>query len=132
MQEVAGLAADGGGLMIIANIGNPAWQKAATEAEQTRILEQLSADIAAGALGIGLLLGYAPGVDPQEYLAVARLAAAAAVPTFTHCRDLVDSTPRPGSMVQRKSCAPQARRGRTCTTATSTARPLAILTACSD
>lgn len=93
MQAVAGLAADGGGLMIIANIGNPAWQKAATEAEQTRILEQLSADVAAGALGIGLLVGYAPGVDPQEYLAVARLAAAAAVPTFTHCRDLVEFTP---------------------------------------
>jgi N-acyl-D-aspartate/D-glutamate deacylase len=93
MQEVAGLVADGGGLMIIGNIGNPGWQKAATDAELARILEQLSADLAVGALGIGLLVGYAPGVDPQEYLAVARLAAAAAVPTFTHCRDLIEFTP---------------------------------------
>jgi hypothetical protein len=56
MQEVAGLVADGGGLMIIGNIGNignPGWQKAAADAELARILEQLSADLAVGVLGIG-------------------------------------------------------------------------------
>jgi hypothetical protein len=58
-----------------------------------QILEQLSNDVAAGAIGIGLLMGYAPGVEPDEYLAVARLASAAVVPTFTHCRDLVEITP---------------------------------------
>ncbi len=93
MQEVAGLVADGGGPTIIGNIGSPGWQKTATGPEIERILERLSADLADGALGIGLLLGYAPAVDPQEYLAVAQLAAAAAVPTFTHCRDLIEFTP---------------------------------------
>jgi cytosine/adenosine deaminase-related metal-dependent hydrolase len=93
MQEVAGLTTDGGGLMIIGNIGNPRWQQAATSTELARVLEQLSTDLAAGALGIGLLVGYAAGVDPQEYLAVARLAAEAVIPTFTHCRDLIEFAP---------------------------------------
>ena len=58
-----------------------------------RILDQISTDLAAGAIGIGLLVGYAPGVDPAEYLAVAELAAAAGVPTFTHSRDIVELAP---------------------------------------
>src|SRR5262249_9183393 len=53
----------------------------------------LAADIADGALGIGLLVGYAPGVAPAEYLQVAALAAASAAPTFTHSRDLIGVTP---------------------------------------
>ncbi|MDF7111671.1 hypothetical protein NLR26_25015, partial [Escherichia coli] len=46
-----------------------------------------------GALGIGILLGYAPRLDPAEYLAVARLAAAANRPTYTHVRELVEADP---------------------------------------
>ena len=42
---------------------------------------------------IGVLIGYTPGVDPAEYLAVAELAAAAGVPTFTHSRDIVELAP---------------------------------------
>ena len=55
-------------------------------AQVARILDQISTDLAAGAVGIGVLIGYTPGVDPAEYLAVAELAAAAGVPTFTHSR----------------------------------------------
>ena len=69
------------------------WQQAATAAQVARILDQISTDLAAGAIGIGLLVGYAPGVDPAEYLAVAELAAAAGVPTFTHSRDIVELAP---------------------------------------
>jgi len=58
-----------------------------------RILEQLSIDLAAGAIGVGVLIGYTPGVDPAEYLAVAELAAAAGAPTFTHSRDIVELAP---------------------------------------
>ena len=53
----------------------------------------MSTDLAAGAVGIGVLIGYTPGVDPAEYLAVAELAAAAGVPTFTHSRDIVELAP---------------------------------------
>ena len=54
------------------------------------MLSRLSADLADGALGIGILLGYAPAVSPDEYLQVAGLAATAGVPTFTHARDLIE------------------------------------------
>jgi predicted amidohydrolase len=77
----------------LANLGNPAWQVAASDTDVTRILEQLASDVADGGIGVGMLSGYAPGVDPSEYLAVAKLAAQADVPTFTHCRDLVELTP---------------------------------------
>jgi hypothetical protein len=57
------------------------------------ILSRLSADLADGAIGIGLLIGYAPGADPGEYLQVAALAAEAGVATFTHARDLIELAP---------------------------------------
>ena len=47
----------------------------------------------AGALGIGVLLGYAPRTEPKEFLAVARLAAASHVPTYTHVRELIEADP---------------------------------------
>ena len=62
-------------------------------AELAAWLELLERELAAGALGIGVLMGYAPRSDPAEYVAVARLAAAAGAPTFTHVRELVESDP---------------------------------------
>jgi dihydroorotase-like cyclic amidohydrolase len=76
-----------------ANIAAPAFQRPASEAELTAITSRLAADLADGALGIGVLLGYAPGADPDEYLRVAGLAAEAGVPTFTHARDLAEFAP---------------------------------------
>src|SRR6185437_10204766 len=38
-------------------------------------------------------VGYAPGTAPGEYLRVAALASASGVPTFTHCRDLIEFAP---------------------------------------
>ena len=38
-------------------------------------------------------MGYAPRSDPDEFLAVARLAAEAGVPTYTHVRELVEADP---------------------------------------
>ena len=61
--------------------------------KSAQILEQISIDLAAGAVGIGVLIGYTPGVDPAEYLALAELAAAVGVPTFTHSRDIVELAP---------------------------------------
>ncbi len=93
MEAVGGIALDAGLGTFMANISTPAWQRAATQQQVDRILNRLSADLAGGALGIGLLLGYAPGASPDEYLNVARLAAQAGVPTFTHARDLVEMVP---------------------------------------
>ena len=92
MHVLAGVSPDGGMGSLMSNLGDPAWQRAATEPELERILERVLADLAAGGIGIGLLVGYAPGVEPDEYLELARLASSAGVPTFTHSRDLVELT----------------------------------------
>jgi cytosine/adenosine deaminase-related metal-dependent hydrolase len=93
MEAVAGVPMDGRLDTFLANIASPAWQRRAEPAEVTAILARLSADLAGGALGIGVLAGYAPAADPAEYLQVAGLAAEAGVPTFTHARDLVELVP---------------------------------------
>ncbi len=74
-------------------LDNVDWQRTSTVAELSAWLHLLERDLAAGALGIGVLLGYAPRSDPTEYLAVARLAASAGAPTFTHVRELVEADP---------------------------------------
>jgi imidazolonepropionase-like amidohydrolase len=93
LRVLAGVEPDGSGEGALAVLGDHAWQVPATAGHLSLILGHLSHDLAEGALGIGLLMGYAPGVDPGEYLAVARLASAAGVPTFTHCRELVELSP---------------------------------------
>jgi hypothetical protein len=93
MEAVGGVELDGSLGTFLANIASPAWQGPASPRQISAILARLSADLAAGAIGIGLLVGYAPGSDPAEYLRVAALAAEAGVPTFTHARDLVELAP---------------------------------------
>jgi N-acyl-D-aspartate/D-glutamate deacylase len=77
----------------LALLGELDWQRSSSPAELAAWLELLERDLAAGALGIGVLMGYAPHSDPAEYLEVARLAARAGAPTFTHVRELVEADP---------------------------------------
>ena len=93
MGEVAGFAPGGTLADFLGRLGDPRWQRPAQAAELSAVLSRLAADLADGALGIGVLLGYAPAVDPGEYLQVAGLAAEAGVPTFTHARDLIEMVP---------------------------------------
>ncbi|GLU50270.1 amidohydrolase family protein [Nocardiopsis ansamitocini] len=93
MVELAGADAGGAVRTVLRHLGNPAWQAPASPVQQSAVLERLYADLDAGALGIGILAGYAPLVDPAEYLAVAALAAQAGTPTFTHARALVETNP---------------------------------------
>jgi hypothetical protein len=74
-------------------MGVPEWQAEASPIEVNRVLELLQSDLADGALGVGLVVGYAPRVAAAEYSAVARLAAERGVPTYTHARDLVEQNP---------------------------------------
>src|SRR4051794_34428365 len=74
-------------------LGDTRWQATSTATQRAAWLELLRGEIAAGALGIGVLMGYAPRTDPDEFLAVARLAAEAGVPTYTHVRELVEADP---------------------------------------
>ena len=77
----------------LAVLGEPEWQRTSSAAERTAWLGLLEGELAAGGLGVGVLLGYAPRTDPGEFLDVARLAARAGAPTFTHVRELVEADP---------------------------------------
>jgi dihydroorotase-like cyclic amidohydrolase len=93
MEAVGGIGLDGRLDTFLANIATPAWQQPASPAQLSAITRRLAADLADGALGIGVLIGYAPRADPGEYLRVAALAAEAGVPAFTHARDLAEFVP---------------------------------------
>jgi amidohydrolase family protein len=77
----------------MAVLGNPTWQRSSSPTELAAWLSLLDDELAVGALGIGVLMGYAPATEPAEFLAVARLAANAGVPTYTHVRELVEVDP---------------------------------------
>ncbi len=92
-QVLAGIAPDasiGSGLAVL---GNPRWQRSSSAVELRAWLSLLDGELAKGALGIGVLMGYAPATEPGEFLAVAHLAAKAGVPTYTHVRELVEVDP---------------------------------------
>jgi len=93
MAVVAGIDPDGSLRRLMASIGDPAWQRPAEPAQVNAIMSRLAADLADGAIGIGILLGYAPAASTREYLRVATLAAEAGVTTFTHTRDLIEMVP---------------------------------------
>jgi cytosine/adenosine deaminase-related metal-dependent hydrolase len=59
-------------------------ENVASETEVTGILDRLTQGLNEGGIGIGILNAYAPGAGVQELTAVCQLAAAHAVPTFTH------------------------------------------------
>ncbi|MCQ9368769.1 amidohydrolase family protein [Brevibacterium sp. 91QC2O2] len=62
------------------------WKQPADAAQIDRIVELLDAQLAAGAIGIGLLLGYAPLTGADELTAVARLAKSYGRPLIVHVR----------------------------------------------
>jgi N-acyl-D-aspartate/D-glutamate deacylase len=67
-------------------MGDPAWRRPASAAEVDRIVGLLAEQVGAGALGIGVLLGYAPDSGRAEYVELASLAQRLDVPTYTHTR----------------------------------------------
>lgn len=87
---LAGIEQDASIISNLSVLGDPRWQASSTPAQLAAWIELLRGELSAGALGIGVLMGYAPRSEPAEYLAVARLAAEAGVPTYTHIRELVE------------------------------------------
>ena len=92
-QVLAGIEPDAQIESGLAVLGNPRWQRSSSARELAAWLSLLDGELAAGALGIGILMGYAPATGPGEFLAVAHLAAKAGVPTYTHVRELVEVDP---------------------------------------
>jgi len=74
-------------------LGDPAWQRSSSPTERAAWLRLLESELEAGALGIGVLMGYAPRTDPDEFLDVARLAARTGTATFTHVREIIEADP---------------------------------------
>ncbi|HEX4935574.1 MAG TPA: amidohydrolase family protein [Gemmatimonadaceae bacterium] len=65
------------------------WQYTIADPQETaRIMARVEQGLKEGALGIGVLAGYAPGYGRKEYYALAQLAKKYDVPTFTHVRYL--------------------------------------------
>jgi hypothetical protein len=92
-QVLAGVQPDATLETSLKVLGNPEWQRSSSPRELGAWLSLLEGELAAGALGIGVLMGYAPRTEPAEFLAVARLAAKAGAPTYTHVRELVEANP---------------------------------------
>lgn len=90
MHVMAGAPMTGDPRAGLAMLGDPRWQATASADQVDRILGIVEENLADGALGIGMLVGYAQDAAPDEYVAVSRLAAAAGAPTFTHARDLIE------------------------------------------
>lgn len=92
-QVHCGVHPDGDLLRAMPLLADERWQRSSSARELAAWIELLRGELEAGALGIGILVGYAPRSEPGEYLEVARLAAEAGVATFTHVRELVESDP---------------------------------------
>lgn len=90
---LAGIAPDATVLGSLAVLDNPQWQRSSSPAELAAWLGLIDGELAQGGLGVGVLMGYAPMTDPGEFRAVARLAAAAGVPVFSHVRELIEVEP---------------------------------------
>lgn len=76
-----------------ANQDKQKWRQPASAKDTARILDLVESQVAAGAVGIGVLVGYAPDSGRSEYLKLAGLAARLGVPTFTHTRFISNEEP---------------------------------------
>ncbi len=76
-----------------AHQAGPRWRGPAETNEVGGILGLLGDAVAEGAIGIGVLVGYAPESGRSEYVEVSRLAERLGVPTFTHARYLSNEGP---------------------------------------
>jgi imidazolonepropionase-like amidohydrolase len=86
MRVLDGAEPDGGFESFAVHCGGPRWRDRATAAQLELVLAELDNQLHQGALGLGVLLGYAPQTGRKEYFQVAQLAERNDVPTFTHAR----------------------------------------------
>jgi N-acyl-D-aspartate/D-glutamate deacylase len=70
------------------------WHDVASRTEVAAIIRLLEKQLEDGAVGVGILLGYAPGSGREELLQVARLAQAAEVGIFVHGRHMSNEEPQ--------------------------------------
>lgn len=93
MTEVAGIPSQLRFADVLPHLGDPAWKLSASRRQVAGISARVESDLSSGGLGIGLLVGYAPRIDPSEYVEMSRVAGSHGMATFTHARDLVEHVP---------------------------------------
>jgi len=87
IAEKEGMEPTGAGTFFQEAQRRKGWQHTLASPEESgRIIARVEQGLEEGALGIGVLAGYAPGHGRKEAFAVAELAARIGVPTFTHVR----------------------------------------------
>lgn len=92
--EGIGLPAEPRAAALFANFSLKKWPNdIATPAQVATIVELTEQGLKDGALGIGVVPGYAPGTGYKELLAIHSLAARYNVPTFSHVRSEGDVDP---------------------------------------
>jgi len=74
--------------------GRPNWSQLLKPGQSAQVVELMERGLREGGLGIGLVPGYAPSSNREEYLAAGSLAARFGVPTFTHLRYKNDFEPQ--------------------------------------
>lgn len=88
----------GGMAAFAAHQQGPRWRGPADDREVANILDLLEQGVGEGAIGVGVLVGYAPDSGRGEYFRLATLAARLNVPTFTHTRFI--STQEPNTSLE--------------------------------
>ncbi len=86
MQVVDGVAPDGSTATYARNFSRTGWRSLISRERSAAVVGQVEQGLKEGGLGIGIMLGYGPDTNREEYLGLAKLAAARNVPTFTHIR----------------------------------------------
>ncbi|MDE0885672.1 MAG: amidohydrolase family protein [Myxococcota bacterium] len=86
MQVLAGVEADGTMNSFKQGTRDARWTRRATPAEESAIFKLVQESLDQGALGIGLISGYAPEVPHSEIQALSHMAAREGVPIMVHPR----------------------------------------------
>jgi N-acyl-D-glutamate deacylase len=86
MQVLAGVEADGTMNSFKQGTQDARWTRKATPAEEAAIFQLVQESLDQGALGIGLISGYAPEVPHSEIQALSQMAAREGVPIMVHPR----------------------------------------------
>ncbi len=93
MQVMSGVIADGTMDKFTKALHDNRWTQKATAEQEEQILDLVEQSLNQGALGIGLINGYAPGVAHSEVMHLSQLAAKHNVPIMTHQRFWGQSDP---------------------------------------
>jgi N-acyl-D-glutamate deacylase len=98
MTAVAGFKDDGNLQTVWDAFSRLKWKHFLEPAQSRQVLDRIEQGLREGGIGVGMLLGYAPDSNSDEYFDIARLAKKHGVPVFTHIRYLEPFGPRSSLM----------------------------------